>query len=94
MRGVEAVEGATDEVDVLLDDLRRVPDVVLALTTRGARLTRVAAHDRSLEELYFAVRAPHLAATPFSEGTGSPTPPPPPGRSTWARSSPASSPAT
>ncbi len=94
VRGVEAVEGATDEVDVLLDDLRRVPDVVLALTTRGARLTRVAAHDRSLEELYFAVRAPHLTATPFSEGTGSSATASQPGRSTWARSSPASSPAT
>jgi ABC-2 type transport system ATP-binding protein len=63
VRRVIPVSGGDDgEVDVDLDDLRRVPDLVLALTTRGARMTRVAPHSRSLEELYFAVRAPHLAA--------------------------------
>jgi hypothetical protein len=66
--GVRALRPAPDgtgAVDVELDDLRRVPELVLALTTRGVRLTEVAPHDRSLEELYFAVRAPHVGATPL-----------------------------
>ena len=39
-----------------LDDLGRVPDLVLALATDGVRLTRVEPHIPSLEDLYFAVR--------------------------------------
>lgn len=39
-----------------LDDLGRVPDLVAALTRAGARLTRVAPHRPTLEELYFAIR--------------------------------------
>jgi ABC-2 type transport system ATP-binding protein len=57
--------------EVQLDDLGRVPDLVLALTRHGARLTRVEPHEPTLEELYFAVREERrrqLAAVPPSEG--------------------------
>jgi ABC-2 type transport system ATP-binding protein len=66
--GVRALRPAPEgggAVDVEVDDLRRVPEIVLALTTRGVRLTEVTPHDRSLEELYFAVRAPHIGAAPL-----------------------------
>lgn len=47
----------TDGVATLrLDDPRRVPDLVLALTAAGARITRVEPHEPTLEDLYFAVR--------------------------------------
>jgi ABC-2 type transport system ATP-binding protein len=62
VRCVTPVPDVPAEVDVDVDHLQRVPEMVLALTTRGARLTKVAPHERSLEELYFAVRRPHLAA--------------------------------
>ncbi len=39
-----------------LDRLDRVPDLVAALAAGGARLTRVAPREPTLEELYFAVR--------------------------------------
>ncbi len=68
VRGVDPVPGTIGEVDVRLDDMRRVPDLVMALTTRGVRLTRVSPHDRSLEELYFAVRAPHIRTAPSDGG--------------------------
>ncbi len=68
VRGVDAVSGAVGEVDVRVDDLRRVPELVMALTTRGVRLTKVSPHERSLEELYFAVRAPHIRSTPSDGG--------------------------
>ena len=45
-----------------------MPELVLALTARGVRLTKVNPHDRTLEELYFAVRAPHIAAAPSDGG--------------------------
>jgi ABC-2 type transport system ATP-binding protein len=41
---------------VALDSLARVPDLVAALAGQGVRLTRVAPHEPSLEELYFEVR--------------------------------------
>ena len=41
---------------VSVDDLGRIPDLVLALTSVGARITRVAAVRHTLEDLYFAVR--------------------------------------
>jgi len=41
---------------VQLDDMRRVPDLVLALAREGVRLTRVEPHTPTLEDLYFAVR--------------------------------------
>lgn len=47
--------------EVTLDNADRVPDLVDALVTGGARLTRVDLHEPSLEELYFAVRR-HRAA--------------------------------
>ncbi len=47
----------TDLTAVLrLDQPDRVPDLVLALTTSGARVTRVEPHEPTLEDLYFAVR--------------------------------------
>ena len=51
---VEAVADGPWRVEV--DDLARVPDLVSELAVRGARLTRVAPHEPSLEELYFALR--------------------------------------
>ena len=41
---------------VELDGLARVPDLVSELAFHGVRLTRVAPHEPSLEELYFALR--------------------------------------
>jgi ABC-2 type transport system ATP-binding protein len=41
---------------VVVDDLARIPDLVLAMTRAGARVTRVEAERHSLEDLYFAVR--------------------------------------
>jgi ABC-2 type transport system ATP-binding protein len=78
VRAVSPVPGAHGEVDLALDHIGRVPEIVLALTTRGARLTKVAPHERSLEELYFAVRRPHIAAGGAPEGGGlAPVAPPP-----------------
>ncbi|HEU5150331.1 MAG TPA: ABC transporter ATP-binding protein [Iamia sp.] len=78
IRAVSPVPGHPGEVDLALDHLGRVPEIVLALTTRGARLTKVAPHERSLEELYFAVRRPHIATGDAPEGGGlAPVAPPP-----------------
>jgi ABC-2 type transport system ATP-binding protein len=78
VRRLTPVEDAPGEVDVDLDHLQRVPEIILALTTRGARLTKVAPHERSLEELYFAVRRPHIATGDAPEGGGlAPVAPPP-----------------
>ncbi|MFP5577857.1 MAG: ABC transporter ATP-binding protein [Acidimicrobiia bacterium] len=41
---------------VVVDDLARIPDLVLALARVGARVTKVEAERHSLEDLYFAVR--------------------------------------
>ena len=41
---------------VQLDDMTRVPDVVMTLAHEGVRLTRVEPHTPTLEDLYFAVR--------------------------------------
>ena len=43
-------------VTVQLDDISRVPDLVLGLAQAGVRVTRVEPHVPSLEDLYFAVR--------------------------------------
>lgn len=59
---------------VQVDDLGRVPDLVLHLSAQGVRLTRVEPHRPTLEELYFAVREERrrgLAAQSPGEG---PTP--------------------
>jgi ABC-2 type transport system ATP-binding protein len=50
----ERVDG--DPATVQLDDMGRVPDLVLALASEGVRLTRVEPHTPTLEDLYFAVR--------------------------------------
>ena len=54
---------------VTVDDLARVPDLVATLAASGARLTRVAPHEPTLEELYFAVR--NAGAAPSAPGAGS-----------------------
>jgi ABC-2 type transport system ATP-binding protein len=78
VRRLTPVAGRPLEVDVDVDHLHRVPEIVLALTTRGGRLTKVAPHERSLEELYFAVRRPHIATGDAPEGGGlAPVAPPP-----------------
>ena len=41
---------------VELDDLARVPGLVSALAADGVRLTMVAPHEPTLEELYLRVR--------------------------------------
>src|SRR3546814_12115070 len=41
---------------VFVDDPDRVPDLVAALTSAGARVRRVEPHEPTLEDLYFAVR--------------------------------------
>jgi len=47
----------TDLIAVVrLDRSDRVPDLVVALTASGARVTRVEPHEPTLEDLYFAVR--------------------------------------
>jgi len=55
VRSYQAAHGATPAV-IQVDDLRRVPDLVAALTASGVRLTRVEPHLPTLEDLYFAVR--------------------------------------
>ena len=64
--GLEHLRGLTGVIEfdrnggaatVTVDDLARVPDLVAALTRAGVRLTRVAPHEATLEELYMAVRA-------------------------------------
>lgn len=55
VRSYQPAHGATPAV-VQLDDPRRVPDLVLALTSAGVRLTRIEPHQPTLEDLYFAVR--------------------------------------
>lgn len=49
-------EAARGGFNVQIDDLARIPGLVTALVTAGLRVTRVAPHDPSLEELYLAVR--------------------------------------
>ncbi len=70
VRRVEPVATVPGALDVALDRMDRVPDLVVALTARGARLTTVSPHERSLEELYFAVRKPHLTPDTLIEGVG------------------------
>ena len=54
--GVVGYERTDHTAMVRLDGPDRVPDLVVALTTAGARVTRVEPHEPSLEDLYFAVR--------------------------------------
>ena len=55
MEGIVALE-RNGHALVELDHLKRVPDLVAALTKAGVRLTRVEPVTPSLEELYFAVQ--------------------------------------
>jgi ABC-2 type transport system ATP-binding protein len=50
------VETARGGFTVQVDRIERTPDIVATLVAAGIRLTRVAPHDPSLEELYLAVR--------------------------------------
>ena len=50
----ERLEGSPATVQ--LDNMARVPDLVLTLAREGVRLTRVEPHTPTLEDLYFAVR--------------------------------------
>ncbi len=59
IRHVTTPRGQRTEVNV--DSLDRVPDLVIALTAAGVRLTRVEPHQPTLEDLYFAVRAERRA---------------------------------
>jgi ABC-2 type transport system ATP-binding protein len=54
--GVLRVERRPGGLDVHLDDFARVPDLVQALVSQGARITQVEPHVPTLEDLYFAVR--------------------------------------
>jgi ABC-2 type transport system ATP-binding protein len=55
--GVLAYERLDDApATVQLDDMARVPDLVLLLAQSGVRVTRVEPHTPTLEDLYFAVR--------------------------------------
>jgi ABC-2 type transport system ATP-binding protein len=57
-----------------VDDLRRVPDLVFALTSSGVRVTRVEPHEPTLEELYFAVREERRRQLAASEPGDGPRP--------------------
>ena len=57
--GVVEYERDSGPARVAVDSLARVPDLVALLVAGGARLTRVAPHEPSLEELYFQIRAEH-----------------------------------
>ena len=54
--GVVQYGRADGPARVQLDDLARVPELVRALSESGVRITRVAPHEPTLEDLYFAVR--------------------------------------
>lgn len=54
--GVRGVESAGTEARVIVDHGGVTPDIVTTLVQAGARVERVAPHEPSLEELYFAVR--------------------------------------
>jgi ABC-2 type transport system ATP-binding protein len=54
--GVVGYERADSVAVVRLDTVERIPDLVFALTSAGARVTRVEPHEPTLEDLYFAVR--------------------------------------
>jgi ABC-2 type transport system ATP-binding protein len=49
-------DGPAGQCEIHLEQMGLVPDVVAALAAAGARVTRVEPLERSLEDLYFAVR--------------------------------------
>ena len=54
--GVLGYERSDGGATLRLDRVDRVPDLVHALASAGARITRVEPHEPTLEDLYFAVR--------------------------------------
>ncbi|MEO7429500.1 MAG: ABC transporter ATP-binding protein [Acidimicrobiales bacterium] len=54
--GVLGYERAEDIATLQIDAAGRIPDLVLALSGAGVRVTRVEPHEPTLEDLYFAVR--------------------------------------
>jgi ABC-2 type transport system ATP-binding protein len=54
--GVVSVERRGGAAIVTVEDLACVPDLVATLAAKGVRITKVAPHEPTLEELYFAVR--------------------------------------
>ena len=54
--GVVGYERTDGVATLRLDDPDRIPDLVHALTSAGARVSRVEPHEPTLEDLYFAVR--------------------------------------
>ncbi len=56
VRSLRRPDGRDGAAIVAVDHLDRIPDLVAALSTAGARITRVEAERHSLEDLYFAVR--------------------------------------
>jgi ABC-2 type transport system ATP-binding protein len=69
LAGVTGCSRAGGPAVVTVDHLGRVPDLVAALAATGVRLTKVAPHEPTLEELYFAVR--HAGLAPSAPGAGS-----------------------
>ncbi|MFZ6002792.1 MAG: ATP-binding cassette domain-containing protein [Actinomycetota bacterium] len=51
--GYERLDGVAT---LRLDHAQRIPDLVVLLSQRGVRVTRVEPHEPTLEDLYFAVR--------------------------------------
>jgi ABC-2 type transport system ATP-binding protein len=62
---------------VQIDDMARVPELVLALAADGVRLTRVEPHSPTLEDLYFAVRGRRAAGVTPGGGVAVPRDPTP-----------------
>jgi len=60
--GVTGYDRRDGPASVEVDDLSRVPELVAALAAAGVRVTRVAPHQPTLEELYFAVRTRGMPA--------------------------------
>jgi ABC-2 type transport system ATP-binding protein len=56
IEGVQSQRANGGPIRVQLDSLSRVPDLVGILAREGVRLTKVAPHEPTLEELYLAVR--------------------------------------
>jgi ABC-2 type transport system ATP-binding protein len=76
LAGVRRYHRHGDTAEVDLDHHGRTADVVLALASAGARITRVEPFTPTLEDLYFAVRREQAAPDgPGGASTGAPPPP-------------------
>ena len=69
MHGVVSYERNDGPAVVTVQDVGLVPDLVGALAVVGVRITKVAPHEPTLEELYFAVR--DAGRAPSAPGVGS-----------------------